>query len=250
MNGSLSEHKAGKRRFTLYLPPSYSQNTGRFPAVYVQDGSSLFHDQIELLESKFQQQILPELVLIGIKPDNRLDEYTPWPAASLSDRFPDFGGLGYHYLSDITNRFIPFIEENWNVTREPQTRAMIGASLGGLISMFALLKYPSVFGKIGSISGSYWYDNAVETIHLSSLKPGTARIFMSVGSEEGREKQSIQRHMLRNTKQVHQSLKEKGFAEDYLCLSIEKGAVHQRKYFCKQFITALEWLYGKNRSIQ
>lgn len=71
---------------------------------------------------------------------------------------------------------------------------------------------------------------------------------MSVGSEEGREKQSIQRHMLKKTKQVHQSLKEKGFTEDQLCLSIEKGAVHHRKYFCKQFINALEWLYGKNRS--
>ncbi|MGW8263424.1 alpha/beta hydrolase, partial [Bacillus sp. LR--39] len=38
------------------------------------------------------------------------------------------------------------------------------------------------------------------------------------------------------------------FTEDQLCLSIEKGAVHHRKYFCKQFINALEWLYGKNRS--
>ncbi|WP_050585669.1 alpha/beta hydrolase [Bacillus tequilensis] len=234
----------------MYLPPSYSQDTERFPAVYVQDGSSLFQDHTELLEGKFQQRILPELVLIGIDPDNRLDEYTPWPAASLSDRFPDFGGLGYHYLSDITIRFIPFIEENWNVTREPQSRGMIGASLGGLISMFALLKYPTVFRKIGAISGSYWYENAVETIHLSSLKPGTARVYMSVGSEEGRDKQSIQQHMLQNTIQVHQSLKEKGFTEDYLCLLVEKGAVHHRKYFCKQFITALEWLYGKNRSIQ
>ncbi|MEC1594073.1 alpha/beta hydrolase-fold protein [Bacillus spizizenii] len=249
MNGSLSEHKAGKRRFTLYLPPSYSpDNSRRFPAVYVQDGSSLFQDQIELLESTFQQRRLPEHVLIGIEPENRLDEYTPWPAASLSDRFPDFGGMGYDYLSDITNRFIPFIEENWNVTREPQSRGMIGASLGGLISMFTLLRYPSMFEKIGSISGSYWYENAAETIHLSSLKPGTARVFMSAGSEEGREKQSIQRHMLQNTKQVHQSLKEKGFTEDQLCFSIEKGAVHHRKYFCKQFTIALEWLYGKNRS--
>ncbi len=135
-------------------------------------------------------------MLIGIKPENRLNEYTPWPVASLSDRFPDFGGMGYHYLSNITKQFIPFIEENWNVTREPQSRGMIGASLGGLISMFALLKYPSVFGKIGSISGSYWYENAPETVHLSSLKPGTSSVFMSVGSNEGREKQSIQRNML------------------------------------------------------
>lgn len=108
MNGFLSEHQAGNRRFTLYLPPSYSPNSRRFPAVYVQDGSSLFQDQFELLDSTFQKRRLPELVLIGIESENRLDEYTPWPAASLNDRFPDFGGMGYDYLSDITNRFIPF----------------------------------------------------------------------------------------------------------------------------------------------
>lgn len=75
MNGFLSEHQAGNRRFTLYLPPSYSPNSRRFPAVYVQDGSSLFQDQIELLESTFQKRRLPELVLIGIESENRMDEY-------------------------------------------------------------------------------------------------------------------------------------------------------------------------------
>lgn len=187
-------------------------------------------------------------MLIGIEPKNRLDEYTPWPAASLSDQFPDFGGKGADYLSEITNRLIPFVEENWNVSRRAQSRGMIGASLGGLISMFAFLRHSSLFGKIGSLSSSYWYENAAETIYTSSVRPGSTRIFMSVGSEEGSGKQSIQQTMLQKTKYVHESLKEKGFTQDQLCLVIEKGAVHHRKHFCKQFNNALEWLYGKNRS--
>ncbi|MEC1408094.1 alpha/beta hydrolase [Bacillus halotolerans] len=248
MNGSLSEHKAGDRKLKLYLPPSYSTDSRAFPSVYVHDGGSLFQDQLELIENRFHQNSVPELVLIGIEPKNRLDEYTPWPAASLSDQFPDFGGKGADYLSEITNRLIPFVEENWNVSRRAQSRGMIGASLGGLISIFAFLRHSSLFGKIGSLSSSYWYENAAETIYTSSVRPGSTRIFMSVGSEEGAGKQSIQQTMLQKTKNVHESLKEKGFTQDQLCLVIEKGAVHHRKHFCKQFINALEWLYGKNRS--
>ncbi|MFJ9290266.1 alpha/beta hydrolase [Bacillus halotolerans] len=248
MNGSLSEHKAGDRMFKMYLPPSYSTDSRAFPSVYVQDGGSLFQDQLELIENRFHQYRVPELVLIGIEPKNRLDEYTPWPAASLSDQFPDFGGEGADYLSEITTRLIPFVEENWNVSRRAQSRGMIGASLGGLISMFAFLRHSSLFGKIGSLSSSYWYENAAETIYTSSVRAGSTRIFMSVGSEEGAGKQSIQQTMLQKTKYVHESLIEKGFTQDQLCLVIEKGAVHHRKHFCKQFINALEWLYGKNRS--
>lgn len=232
----------------MYLPPSYSTDSRAFPSVYVQDGGSLFQDQLELIENRFHQYRVPELVLIGIEPKNRLDEYTPWPAASLSDQFPDFGGEGNDYLSEITTRLIPFVEENWNVSRRAQSRGMIGASLGGLISMFAFLRHSSLFGKIGSLSSSYWYENAAETIYTSSVRAGSTRIFMSVGSEEGAGKQSIQQTMLQKTKYVHESLIEKGFTQDQLCLVIEKGAVHHRKHFCKQFINALEWLYGKNRS--
>lgn len=115
--------------------------------------------------------------------------------------------------------------------------------------MFAFLRHPSLFGKIGSLSSSYWYENTAETIHTAAVRPGSTRIYMSVGSEEGTGKQSIQQTMLQKTKYVYESLKEKGFTQDQLCLVIEKGAVHHRKYFCKQFINALEWLYGKNRSI-
>ncbi|MDR4228782.1 alpha/beta hydrolase [Bacillus mojavensis] len=249
MNGSLSEHKAGDRMFKLYLPPSYSTDSRAFPSVYVQDGGSLFQDQLELIESRFHQNRVPQLVLIGIEPKNRIDEYTPWPAASLSDQFSDFGGKGTDYLFEITNRLIPFVEENWNVSKRVQSRGIIGASLGGLISMFAFLRHPTLFGNIGSLSSSYWYENAAETIDTAAVRPDSTRIYMSVGSEEGAGKQSIQQTMLQKTKYVHESLKEKGFTQDQLCLVIEKGAVHHRKYFCKQFINALEWLYGKNRSI-
>ncbi|SPU14816.1 iron-chelator esterase [Bacillus subtilis] len=92
MKGSLSEHKAGNRRFTLYLPPSYSTDSGI--SCCLRAGWQFFVPKPNRITRKrLSTAKLPELVLIGIEPENRLDEYTPWPAASLSDRFTDFGGM-------------------------------------------------------------------------------------------------------------------------------------------------------------
>ncbi len=68
------------------------------PCVYVLDGGSLFLEQMDKLESQFANGTLPELIFIGIKPTDRLDEYTPWPAPSLSPAFHDFGGKGGSFL--------------------------------------------------------------------------------------------------------------------------------------------------------
>lgn len=145
MNGFFNEHIFRTRAFKLYLPPSYHRRRGSFPCVYVQDGGSLFEEQIECLEEKFHHGKLPELIIAGIEPKNRLNEYTPWPAASLHEAFDVFGGKGDQYLSEIIDQLIPYIEENWNIDGSPQTRGFIGSSLGGLISMFALLKHPHMF---------------------------------------------------------------------------------------------------------
>ncbi|MBT2626055.1 alpha/beta hydrolase [Bacillus sp. ISL-32] len=248
MNGSCNEHIFRTRTYKLYLPPSYHRCRASFPCVYVQDGGSLFEEQIECLEEKFHHGKLPELIIAGIEPKNRLNEYTPWPAASLHEAFDDFGGKGDQYLSEITEQLIPYIEENWNIDSSPQTRGFIGSSLGGLISMFALLKYPHMFGNIGSISGSFWYENAADIIKQSAIQPAKQRIYMSVGSKEGLGKQTIQKEMLSKTEQVYNSLKNKGFTPDQLLFTIEEDADHHRKFFIRQFANALEWLYEKNRS--
>lgn len=127
-------------------------------------------EQMEKIEFQFANRTLPELIFAGIKPDNRLDEYTPWPAPSLSPAFHDFGGKGSLFLEDLTNTIIPTVEDMHHMSPDPETRGLIGASLGGLFSMYAMLQKPEIFGRIGCISGSFWYENrqTMSAPHLCS----------------------------------------------------------------------------------
>ncbi|MBY8913341.1 alpha/beta hydrolase [Bacillus sp. YC2] len=248
MRGTFTEQHINGSKCTVYLPPSYSAHTEAFPCVYVLDGGSLFLEQIDFLETQFAQGKLPELIFAGIEPDNRLDEYTPWPAPSLSPDYQDFGGKGELYLYDLIHHFIPKAEENWNISKNPSTRGLIGASLGGLFSMYAFLEKPDVFGRIGCISGSFWYEKSAGYVRSASLQPKQQRIYMSVGSREAEHKNNIQNTMVKRNIDVHESLKNKGFSSSQLSFTIEKDAVHHQEAFIKQFDSALNWLYGKNRS--
>ena len=100
--GTLVTREIYQRSLLIYLPPGYPQDSHNYPVVFVQDGGDIFDlgksDSIAVLEEMFDLGELPELILVGIEPLNRLDEYTPWPATALTERFADFGGQGSTYL--------------------------------------------------------------------------------------------------------------------------------------------------------
>ncbi|MDF9766095.1 putative alpha/beta superfamily hydrolase [Bacillus velezensis] len=216
--------------------------------MYVLDGGSLFLEQMDKLESQIANGTLPELIFIGIKPADRLDEYTPWPAPSLSPAFHDFGGKGRLFLEELINVIIPTVEDMHHISAHPETRGLIGASLGGLFSMYAMLQKPEIFGRIGCISGSFWYEKSADYVRSAPLRPARRRIYMSVGSREAAQKRNIQNAMIRLNKDVYENLRQKGFSQAQLLFTIEEGAVHHQEAFKRQFNAALSWLYGKNRS--
>ncbi|EIF11728.1 YbaA [Bacillus sp. 5B6] len=208
----------------------------------------MFLEQMDKLESQFANGTLPELIFIGIKPADRLDEYTPWPAPSLSPAFHDFGGKGRLFLEELTDAIIPTLEDMHHISAHSETRGLIGASLGGLFSVYAMLQKPEIFGRIGCISGSFWYEKSAEYVRSASLRPARRRIYMSVGSREAEHKNNIQNTMIRQNQDVHESLRQKGFSQSQLSFTVEEGTVHHQEAFKRQFKSALSWLYEKNRS--
>lgn len=115
--------------------------------------SAYFYDpsqnrSLARLEHMFARGTLGELILVGIEPKNRLDEYTPWHAKALSDPYPDFGGQDSHYLSFLVEKLKPYIDRKYKTDGRREQTGIIGASLGGLISIYAAYLYPDVFGKI------------------------------------------------------------------------------------------------------
>lgn len=203
MRGTLREVQIQTRTLSIYLPPSYNKLSSSFPVIYVHDGGNLFHPILHELEELFTLDIVEEVILVGIEPKERLDEYTPWYSPSLSPIFPPFKGEGKAYLSFVAPIIKPYIDTTFHTKADRQDTGMIGASLGGLISLYAMYEFAGYFSKFGLLSPSLWYPNSLSYVQKKELQKENS-VFLYVGEEEGKSKDNIQRNMVKNVSQVNE----------------------------------------------
>jgi predicted alpha/beta superfamily hydrolase len=249
MKGQMIREDYMDREIVVYLPPSFKEGGGGFPVVYVQDKGDLFQpmngNALIDLEALFAAGKLAELILVGVETKDRSREYTPWYGKALSERRGDFGGQGDNYLAFLAQRLKPHIDSEYHTLAGPETTGIIGASLGGLISLYAAYLYPDVFGRIASISGSFWYEGLMEFMRTSRLECTGRKIYLDVGSEEGADKTNIQKEMVQRTRNAYQILCNKGFSDQNCKLVIAQDAVHRRWFFSGRFPSAVAWLFSK-----
>lgn len=176
------------RRIWLYLPPGYSKSKQKYPVMYMQDGQNIFDEYTsgfgewgvdECLDSLIKKG-KPACIIVGI--DNgpqRLNEYNPY-------EFKDFGkGEGDKYVDFIVDDLKPFIDKHYRTLSSNQNTIIAGSSMGGLISYYAMLKYPQVFGKGGIFSPSFWTAGKINGLTELSGKNLKGTLFFYIGGQEG-----------------------------------------------------------------
>ena len=145
----------GTRRLWLYLPPGYDTSDRRYPVLYMHDGQNLFDvatsfagewEVDESLDALVREGRLPGLIVVGIDNagDARLDEYSPW-----RDRQLGKGGRGDAYAAFLIRTLKPHVDRTWRTLPDAAHTGIAGSSMGGLISLYAGLRHPEVFGRIG-----------------------------------------------------------------------------------------------------
>ena len=132
------------RSIKIYLPPEYNiQVTDSF-------GVALFNDGFDFINFAKAQNVFDYLIhkkrikpLIGIfvPPVERDSEYAE--------------GKTIQYENFIVNELTPYIDSRFRTKKEPNQRAMIGISYGGLITTQICYKHPDCFGLAGLYSASY-----------------------------------------------------------------------------------------------
>lgn len=179
-----------KRTIRVYLPENYFNSSEYYPVIYAQDGQNLFFDQNnemkwdldKSIEKLTKEGIIKDVVVVGIDHMgvDRITEYTPFPFSSYG------GGKGKLYGEFLVKELKPFIESNFRVKTNREDVAVMGSSLGGLISLYIGMWYPEEFGIIGSVSPSYWWGldkNLAEVSNsIKSLK--TQKIYIDMGYRE------------------------------------------------------------------
>src|SRR5690606_33980603 len=151
---------------------------------------------------------------------NRNDEYTPWPAKALIESAPSFGGKGRDYLRELVEWVKPEVDAKYRTLKSSDHTALLGCSFGGLISVYAAYERPDVFGFIGAISASFWYEGMLGFIRSHSLPDPQPKLYSYVGLLEGVYKTNLQKNMVPNTMAIHEHWQAKGWATERLKLTV------------------------------
>jgi predicted alpha/beta superfamily hydrolase len=164
-------------RFRVFLPPGYHENTlERFPVLYMQDGQNLFfpseafggrHWKVEeTLKVLTSMNLIRRAIVVGVYPDDRTADYT----------LPGYAGYG-RYLAD---ELVPWIDANYRTLPVPAHRALMGSSLGGVVSFFLAWERPDVFGNAACLSSTFGFrDDLFDRVAREPARP--LRIYLDSG---------------------------------------------------------------------
>jgi predicted alpha/beta superfamily hydrolase len=175
------------RRIWVYLPKGYATSKKAYPVLYMHDGQNLFNEQTapfgewgvdEALDS-LQAITKKEAIVVGI--DNgskRMNEYNPYD----NERFGK--GEGAQYVDFLVKNLKPFIDKKYRTIKDSAHTYIAGSSMGGLISLYALVKYPNVFGSAGVFSPAFWIVPSMYNDVSSSTWKGMHRFYFYAGGKE------------------------------------------------------------------
>ena len=230
-----------QRTVRLYLPPDYESSAQSYPVLYMHDGQNVFDDTSSYAgewgvdESLNQLAATTGLGLIVVAIDNgaefRMNELSPWE----NKRFGT--AQGKQYMDFIVDVVKPYIDSNYRTKPEVQHTAIMGSSMGGLISHYAIHAYPQVFGKAGIFSPSYWYSPDVFVFtqqHKANLK---AKLYVMYGGKEGDG-------MIADTARMQRQLEVQGHPRINTLFKRVVGGEHNEKLWRGEFTEAIQWLFA------
>lgn len=247
MRQKIKTERAGDRDLTIYSFYGTAKKDMRLPVVYVQDGGNVIGASLNYLEHLCTSGILPPLMAVGISPHDRNYDYTPWPSAAVTPDRPPFGGGAGAYASAVVHEIKPYVDRHYPTLPEPRHTGILGCSLGALVSLYAGLRHPDVFGFMGLLSASFWYEDVVERLpEFGGGDSGKQRIYMYVGRKEGYYKTNMQKTMVERTYQAHRLLGQQGFSPDRLKLETEPDGTHDMLFFSRRLPEALKWMFAAN----
>ena len=160
----------GKRRVAIFSKADVKAGT----IVYLHMNA----DDLERLLLKLEDV---NVVLVGIDGVDWNRELSPWAGKRAFRGGEDFTGGADVYLMELTETIVPAVEENLDFT--PSARILAGYSLAGLFALYAMYR-TDIFTRIGSISGSLWYDGFLDFMLENQPMRIPDWIYFSLGDRE------------------------------------------------------------------
>jgi predicted alpha/beta superfamily hydrolase len=225
------------RRVWIYLPEIYAneEKKYRFPVLYMQDGQNVFDDATsfsgewgvdELFDSSGRQLYI--IVAVDHGGDKRMNEYNPYD----NDRFGK--GEGDAYVDFIVKTLKPYIDKKYRTEKGKKKTYIAGSSMGGLISMYAVLKYPKIFAGAIVFSPAFWISGSEILEYMKKKgKKVSSNIYFYAGKEEGER-------MVPDMLKVFETMA--SVSKSKMITVIRDEGKHNEATWKKEFLAAAYWI--------
>jgi enterochelin esterase-like enzyme len=169
-----SRHVAA-RHVDVWLPADYSP-AKRYQVLYMQDGQNLFDGRHAFGGKPWQADAavtravkagrIADTIIVGIW-NAGVERYAEYYPEKFLAHAPEAARREYveqasngrsksdAYLRFVVEELKPVIDQRYATRPGPESTAVVGSSMGGLISLYALAEYPQVFGAAAGLS-THW----------------------------------------------------------------------------------------------
>lgn len=247
------------RKIRVWLPEDYDGHR-RFPVLYMHDGQNLFDPTDECNNRWHADRELDRLAMEGLSAiivgiDNgpeRMSELCP--DMPVDPAVYEICGLppqpivpaGHLYAKFITERLKPRIDGEFATLPDKDHTAIGGSSMGGLMSLYMLLKYPEVYGKALVFSPNLvthdrkTLENWIEGYDFTRLTDSRIFVFHGgVGLEA--ENQPLVWDMVGR-------MRRRGMDDTHLAFVYDSRQPHYETAWRKYFAEAFRYLFARDNS--
>lgn len=231
-----------QRRVWIYLPSDYDSSGKKYPVIYMHDGQNLFDEFTSGYGEWGIDEIMDKLpakdhcIIVGIDHggEYRISEYDPYDSK--------YGkGQGNAYVEFLTKTLKPYIDQHYRTKSAANNTTIAGSSMGGLISVYAALKYPNVFGNAGVFSPAFWIAPGLYDYVRNAPLNSKIRFYFVCGDSESDS-------MVADMQKMADLVRSKGISKQNAPVVIIKGAKHNEKQWNGDFPGFYSWLVGKSES--
>lgn len=274
--GNFPSKYVQKRIVDVLLPAGYSSKN-KYAVLYMHDGQMLFDSTTTWNHSAWEvddvagqllrSKEIREVIVVGVWNTGvtRFTEYFPKKPLDLLPKpkrdsllkstwengAPTFGSgvQSDNYLRFLVEELKPFIDKTFSTYADRDNTFIAGSSMGGLISMYAVCEYPSVFGGAACLS-THWpgsqtlENNPIPDGFFKYLKanlpdPLTHKIYFDCGD------QTLDALYPALQKKVDQIMQERGFDESNWMTKYSPGDAHTERAWSRRLNIPLVFLLGK-----
>ncbi|MFD2165453.1 alpha/beta hydrolase [Thalassotalea euphylliae] len=267
------------RDIHVWLPPNFDESQ-RYPVLYMHDGQMLFDEKAtwngqewgvdEVAGRLIERGVVKPFIVVGINNADsaRHSEYFPQQAfikmtrqqqihAYKMDREPGVKLFSRHVYSDkylqfIVNELKPYIDQHYPTIASKHGTFVMGSSMGGLISLYAISKYPEIFGGAACLS-THWLglmphkDNPAPDALIAYFKdslpaPGHHKLYFDYGDK------TLDKYYPPLQRTFDQHLDDKGFKPPLLKVKYYPGHAHTENAWRSRLDIPLMFLFAEDKS--